>query len=195
MIDCPKCHNIPTTDGCAACQRFACGSCSTVVPWASGGADEYPDDCSGCWMSKSLARIEQDRDAALAEIDAPTLAQELDATLVTGAVLQEVAAERIRQRAKWGAQEHRDGTHPLGFGLGLKVLRLREAVAERLGTGSTWARILLEEVFEAVVEKDPARLRAELVQVAAVAVQWIEVIDRRARKGLDRPSPSGTSET
>ena len=42
----------------------------------------------------------------------------------------------------------------------------------------TWLHILREEVFEAFAEDDPAKLRAELIQVAAVAVQWVEAIDR-----------------
>ncbi|WPM94355.1 hypothetical protein VG1_CDS0031 [Arthrobacter phage Cupello] len=45
----------------------------------------------------------------------------------------------------------------------------------------TGPNILLEEVFEATAEEDPATLRKELVQVAAVTAQWIEAIDRRAR--------------
>lgn len=40
--------------------------------------------------------------------------------------------------------------------------------------------MLLEEVAEAFAESDDARLRAELVQVAAVAQAWIESIDRRS---------------
>lgn len=30
-----------------------------------------------------------------------------------------------------------------------------------------------------MAEKDPVNLRAELIQVAAVAVAWVEAIDRR----------------
>lgn len=45
----------------------------------------------------------------------------------------------------------------------------------------TWWHILREEVFEASAEVDPAKLREELIQVAAVAMKWIEAIDRRAQ--------------
>jgi hypothetical protein len=34
-------------------------------------------------------------------------------------------------------------------------------------------------VAEALAEDDPTLLRAELIQVAAVAVAWVEAIDRR----------------
>ncbi|TIH26025.1 NUDIX hydrolase, partial [Subtercola vilae] len=42
-----------------------------------------------------------------------------------------------------------------------------------------WQDILLEEVFEAFAESDTSKLRTELIQVAAVAQQWVEAIDRR----------------
>lgn len=41
----------------------------------------------------------------------------------------------------------------------------------------TWWHILREEVFEAAAENDPEKLRAELVQVAAVAVKMIDALD------------------
>lgn len=43
----------------------------------------------------------------------------------------------------------------------------------------SWADILREEFYEALAEEDDEELRAELVQVAAVAVRWIEAIDQR----------------
>ncbi|MDX3588535.1 NUDIX hydrolase [Streptomyces europaeiscabiei] len=93
-------------------------------------------------------------------------------------ILAEVQAERERQDARWGEQNHRDGT-------GNKSQEDRAEFARRWcesafesGYG-TWADILTEEVAEAEAERDPAKLRAELVQVAAVAVAWIAAIDRR----------------
>jgi hypothetical protein len=53
-------------------------------------------------------------------------------------------------------------------------------IGEIPARGATWLLIALEEVFEALVEDDPVKLRAELVQAAAVLVAWIEAIDRRA---------------
>jgi hypothetical protein len=44
---------------------------------------------------------------------------------------------------------------------------------------TAWDGVLLEEVFEALAETDPAKLRTELVQVAAVIVNWLEDIDSR----------------
>jgi hypothetical protein len=42
------------------------------------------------------------------------------------------------------------------------------------------ADVLLEEVFEALAETDPAKARDELVQAVAVGVKMIEGIDRGA---------------
>jgi hypothetical protein len=93
-------------------------------------------------------------------------------------VLGEVQAERDRQDAKFGEQNHPDGT-------GGPVMR-EQADAARAACqyladngGPDWRAILLEEVYEALAEEDPALLRAELVQVAAVAIAWVAAIDRR----------------
>ncbi|WP_433584572.1 hypothetical protein [Microbacterium hydrocarbonoxydans] len=100
-------------------------------------------------------------------------------------VLEELAAERRRQDEKWGEQNHPDGT-----GTGTEVVPLWYAedfaewakhatdVAARASV-VTWREILLEEVAEAFDESDLDKLRTELVQVAAVATQWVEAIDRR----------------
>lgn len=98
---------------------------------------------------------------------------------VTDRVLQEVLAERIRQDAKWGEQNHPDGTgvSPEQPKLADQARAMcQQAFAEGRGD---WAHILFEEVREALAESDPAKLRAELLQVAAVAVAWVEAIDRR----------------
>jgi len=46
-----------------------------------------------------------------------------------------------------------------------------------------WCSILTEEFAEAMAETDRAKLRAELVQVAAAAVAWIEDLDSRSADG------------
>jgi len=72
-------------------------------------------------------------------------------------ILAHVDSERDRQDAKWGGapgRERRDD--------------------------HTYAAVLGEEFGEACrawLERDTAALRAELVQVAAVAVAWIEELD------------------
>lgn len=90
-----------------------------------------------------------------------------------------VQAERERQHAKHGVQTLPDGagTEPWDD-VERDAARLRCDRATLAGT-LTWRHVLEEEVAEALAETDPAALRAELVQVAAVAVQWIEALDRR----------------
>lgn len=107
-------------------------------------------------------------------------------------ILNEVAAERAVQDAKWGQQNHPDGTgveswpeqivpaFPDGTGAAqvAKLARLDCQRAARKGD-CTWLKILREEIAEAFAETDPGALRTELVQSAAVLVAWIEAIDRR----------------
>ena len=57
------------------------------------------------------------------------------------------------------------------------------AAAESFGEG-TFALALREELYEALAEADPTPLRAELVQVAAVALRWIRAIDRATLPGM-----------
>ncbi len=93
-------------------------------------------------------------------------------------VLEEVCSERTRQHAKWGEQNWPDGTN-----WEWRMQRdLAQAECERAARSgaATYMHILKEEVLEAFAEEDPAKLRAELVQAAAVAVAWVEAIDRRA---------------
>lgn len=47
------------------------------------------------------------------------------------------------------------------------------------GTGLDWAKILGEEVFEALAEDDPALLDAELVQVIAMGVSMLQALRRQ----------------
>lgn len=106
-------------------------------------------------------------------------------------ILEEIELERIRQDKKWGEQNHIDGTGPDEMMTELpayqNVMRVDHFAhwakldCQRRGgeVPDTWSAILLEEVTEAMEQRDPAKLRAELVQVAAVAAQWIEAIDRR----------------
>ena len=94
--------------------------------------------------------------------------------------LDDVKAERARQDARFGEQNHPNGT---GRHFADMAREARESCDEEFGHGNgTWQHILSEEVAEAFAESDPVKLRAELVQVAAVACAWIEAIDRRNSK-------------
>jgi hypothetical protein len=102
------------------------------------------------------------------------------------AVLADVTAERVAQDARWGPQDPPDGTGP-AYAAEADALREACGAAFRDGAGS-WRHILAEEVAEAFAEDDPDRLRAELVQVAAVAVKWIQALDGRSPAAGRSPS-------
>ena len=82
----------------------------------------------------------------------------------TRAVLGEVLAERLRQDEKWGEQNHL----PEGYStiLGEEVGEVCRAILEyRFGNGPLH------------------NIRLELIQVAAVAVAFVECLDRGKWKG------------
>jgi hypothetical protein len=94
----------------------------------------------------------------------------------TQKVLQEIFDERVRQDEKWGEQNHPNGTS--------EEFRRAAEIYKRLYElgDATWDTILAEEVYEARTETEDELLRKELIQVAAVACNWIECIDRRKEK-------------
>lgn len=103
-------------------------------------------------------------------------------------IFREIADERIRQFEKHGDQSHLpDGTGPTLFVPFYEVGRRDESVPDmqdRCQSASsfgelTFEHILTEEYAEVIAEDDPAKLRTELVQLAAVATQWIAAIDKR----------------
>lgn len=75
-------------------------------------------------------------------------------------IVNDVLRERIRQDDKWGIQDHEDG-------IWLAIL------GEEFGE-------VAKEVFEEdhLLRSRRSELREELVQVAAVAIAWIEALDR-----------------
>lgn len=97
---------------------------------------------------------------------------------IAAPVHADIYAEQVRQFVKFGEQHREDGT-----GGPVMARRADEARAccEYLAKhgGADWRAVLLEEVFEAMAEDDPAKLRAELVQVAAVCATWVQDIDSR----------------
>ncbi|MGI5414897.1 hypothetical protein [Actinomadura luteofluorescens] len=91
--------------------------------------------------------------------------------------LADVAAEREAQDRMWGIQEFPDGTGP-GFTAQAEEAKRECAVAWSRGE-LTWRHILTEEFYEALAESDPRNLRNELIQTAAVALKWVQSLDRR----------------
>lgn len=96
-------------------------------------------------------------------------------------IVGDLLKERLRQHHTWGVRHHPDGT-------GAAFAQVAEAArseCQRLAAKgeATWQHVLREEVYEAFAETDPAKLRKELVEVAAVAIAWIEDIDTREGAG------------
>lgn len=86
--------------------------------------------------------------------------------------------ERDRQIALWGRQSRLDGTGASFRGMA-DLFRSACETAAAGAFGASWRHVLLEEIYEALAEHEPDRLRAELVQAGAVIVAWIEDLDER----------------
>lgn len=121
----------------------------------------------------------------------------------TREVIEEVLAERARQDDKWGEQNHPDVDPVLtGRKGGCDATRMAQEYempgehrakflcqsAAKRGQ-CTWTHIALEELAEAMsaaTAGDELATRAEVIQLAAVCVQWALAIDRRAERRAAR---------
>lgn len=93
-------------------------------------------------------------------------------------IIADVREERGRQDLKFGKQMHPNGTSAK-FKPMADAARNATRAAESNGH-QNWANIMREEFWEALSETDRAKLRAELIQVIAVGVAWVECLDEQA---------------
>ncbi len=110
--------------------------------------------------------------------------------------LDDVTHERLRQHARFGEQDLPRRTDAVLRAILRGQLETCRKQIAALRPNEPWDLVLLEETCEALLEDDPARLRAELVQVAAVACQWVEAIDRAdgGKPAARQPAPVPTGE-
>jgi hypothetical protein len=178
---CPGCDALEACDTVAEAQALADELLQTIR-WFKGPHVLLAhllarDPATDFWLT------EPDGPAALGTLVVAVVLAAASDGVPTARALGDVRAERDRQEARWSTQR---GIHPDGTGQGPaddRAAFVAQAIVEaaaRRGQGHvTWRMILEEEVAEACAEVDPAKLRAELIQVAAVAVAWVEDLDHR----------------
>jgi hypothetical protein len=88
-------------------------------------------------------------------------------------IFLEVSRECKKQDEKWGEQNHEMCICKIYKSLQEDIKKLNNSEVK------TWDNILLEEFYEAFAETEPEKQREEMIQVAAVAVQIIECLERR----------------
>lgn len=119
----------------------------------------------------------------------------MQVSVTTENVLLDVATERKAQDAQWGQQDHtnihgegarRSYASQADYWKQVNAARVADDVV-------SWDGILLEEVYEAISEAGGTSLRDELVQVAAVAVAWIECLDRATASAQQDATPKEVS--
>ena len=117
----------------------------------------------------------------------------IEAVQRTQRVISDVVGERGRQLRKWGDQSHPNMALSMPAPIPAQFSQImgccmadeaRQMCEDANDAGHpNWANILNEEFCEAMEQvgmQDEAALRKELIQVAAVAVSWVEDIDRKA---------------
>lgn len=92
-------------------------------------------------------------------------------------IADEMVSERWAQILKWGQQRHPDRAYSRARYYLTTATILKEFNDNNEQPG--WDSILLEKIYEALAEEDPAKLREELVQSMAVIAAWIEDVDTR----------------
>ena len=100
---------------------------------------------------------------------------------IPNVIIDDLKIERRAQQNKFGDQAGiPSGTSKVRYHNTLGEFRSSCDRATEKGN-LTWRHILLEEVYEALVEETPDKLRAELIQCAAVCIAWIEALDKRRK--------------
>jgi hypothetical protein len=94
-------------------------------------------------------------------------------------ILKRIEDERIAQYLKWGQQDHPSFDEDEYYGLVMEAQAKTICEEANFNQRLTWPHILIEEVSEAVYAKTNEKRIEELIQVAAVAVAWIESLQRK----------------
>ena len=100
-------------------------------------------------------------------------------------VLDDVAAERERQDAKYGPEVLEHGTGGEAQVAIRDRLQRQTTTATKAGT-VTRGQIIQTELAEALAETEYGPLREELVQVAASAVAFVQQLDDEQEARLER---------
>lgn len=122
---------------------------------------------------------------ALIEFGFNTDQAEFLARVASNPLLQAVQRERDRQEVKWGVQDHPSfGDASQEFRTAVEH-RVKAQVNQAASEGRlNWDLILSEEIAEANAQlTNNDNLKEELIQVAAVAIAWIESVNRQAAAG------------
>lgn len=96
------------------------------------------------------------------------------------AIIREILAESQRTMEKHGEHTHLPNGTGQQYVEKAIIARARCNIRMQNGT-ATWSDILCEEFWESLSESDPAKLKAELIQVASVAMRWIETLNERPK--------------
>lgn len=104
----------------------------------------------------------------------------MSATPITAAAL--VLERRAANLLKWGVQHYPDGTRNTAFARARRTAAQKAEDAAARNKRLTWATIFNEEAAEALCEVDEEKLLAELGDIGAVVLDWMDDILQRSRR-------------
>ena len=92
-------------------------------------------------------------------------------------LIERMIEEHEHARAKHGPQMYPNGTgEDSSMWVILDQVRTLVSLKTDLKT-VTWFEVLFEEVLEVAAERDPEKMKKELLQVASVALAWATKLD------------------
>lgn len=144
-----------------------CPRCSLVYHGYSAlsGADNKTEICQTCGITESLEVAALAGKGASREDIRKLLMDRLCSNPI-----ESISAEQMRQLKKWGVQRH---TWP----------QWMSVLAEEVGEAAQEVNKTFESGHSTLLESQHrVKLRRELIQVAAVAVTWVEQLDEETSK-------------
>jgi hypothetical protein len=122
-----------------------------------------------------------------AEIESLRGAPVVAGELTPKTVFDEVKAELTRAQAKFPDQHLPNFPERMDWDHAAAERDQAQELTDRCHASGvvTWWHVLREEIYEAFAESNPAKLRAELVQVAAMAIRWIEDLESAPVEGRE----------
>lgn len=145
-----------------------------------------PEPCHDTHRYTSMCEYHRGfKDGADSIINRLSTAPVVAGELTPKTVFDEVKAELARAQAKFPDEHLPNFPERMDWDHAAAERDQAQELTDRCHASGvvTWWHVLREEIYEAFAESDPAKLRAELVQVAAMAIRWIEDLESAPVEG------------
>jgi hypothetical protein len=101
-------------------------------------------------------------------------------------IFKAIDEERKRQDKKWGGQDMILHAHDGGFPFRQELNSAAKVVREDFRRSPAWFSLLLKELSDAFLAREPGVMRKRMIRVAAVVTRIIEYLDRKMEENDER---------